>query len=75
MFAVANSCDIDKIANAAAHADYSSCDKSGSCTPTCKVGYDVTTPASNTMITCDENGGFDGTNSLVCTGVWSWCVV
>ena len=46
---IVQSCDLNNIANAVAHADYSSCnDKMTNeiCQPTCLTGYQTVTPAS-----------------------------
>ena len=46
---VVQSCDLDNIANAVAHADYSSCSNKMTndiCQPTCLTGYQTVTPAS-----------------------------
>ena len=46
---IVQSCDLDNIANAVAHADYSSCNNKTTnqiCQPTCLTGYQTVTPAS-----------------------------
>ena len=65
----AYTCDVNNIANAVAHADYSSCDgltTSATCTPVCDPGYFATAAASSMSLICDSNGDFNGANSLVC---------
>ena len=58
----ANSCDIDDITNAVAHADYSSCDGETSgevCTPVCVPGTEQITNVSQPIhLVCDADGDF-----------------
>ena len=55
---IVQSCDLNNIANAVAHADYSSCNNKTTneiCQPTCLTGYHTVTPASPIVRVRDQD--------------------